>query len=335
MSQAFQSVGWRGLVVTPNAAHHQMLTLSRPGDSVALAVAGCEEGLTTVFCDSAATIATRDPDRAERYGRAGQLLRPTDVPIRRLATLIRAWGEPAIDFLVLQADGSEAAALAGAGLRATRPRAIVLRGRPGDDTTAWLASVGYRPTEFIGLHQFYLAEEDYHELADCFVLPPHAADLGMVSDSTPIRLLSGVVEQALAAGREAARQVIEAEREVSRSQAALAQAREDTATLIDTRQAKASRIDSVAGSSVPAPSGLQHRADEDYASSSWKLMSPLVIAAGLLRAFRGAARPVPSGPASASGTLPTGPMPSLRSPFDDVMSGRHLAGALPNIDALP
>ncbi len=190
VTRHFYDRGWSGINIEPLAGAFTMLQQERPRDLNLCAAAAAREGVAS-FTEAVdfTGLSTLDRAQAAYLRQRGLTLREYRVAAVTLDGVFERHVRRTVDFLKIDAEGGEAAVLAGFDLRRHRPRALVIEaipaGRPfqGWDAAmerdrSWeppLLAAGYRFAHFDGLNAFYLREEDA-ALAARLRLPPGLYD---------------------------------------------------------------------------------------------------------------------------------------------------------------
>lgn len=165
----FYLLGWRGLVVEPQAALAAAHRALRPRDHVFEGLAGDEDGDAEFHAveglHGLSSMVRSVADEAGRFGARYSTLR---MPMRRLDGLIAEAGLQRIDFLKVDVEGAEEQVLAGLDLARWRPRIVVVEAvNPGNaegKAGPWeprLIDAGYDLALFDGLNRFYVASGEH------------------------------------------------------------------------------------------------------------------------------------------------------------------------------
>lgn len=161
----FYLMGWRGLVVEPQAALAATHRHVRPRDVVYQGLAGAEDGEADFHAvQGLHGLSSMVRSVADEAGRFGASYTTERLPVRRLDRLITEAGLPRIDFLKIDVEGAEEMVLAGLDLTRVRPRVIVVEavnpsnpeGAPGPWESR-LEAAGYSFAMFDRLNRFYVA----------------------------------------------------------------------------------------------------------------------------------------------------------------------------------
>lgn len=185
VTRHFYERGWRGVNVEPHPVFHALLEAERP-DDVNLRVAVADHAGTTTFFlgpDVHPGGSTTSPAVAEELVAKGLAVEPVEVELVTLAQVVADHLDGrVVDFLKVDVEGAEEAALRGAALDRWRPRVIVVEAthpnssRPSHELWEHLVlAAGYRLCLFDGLNRFY-ARDDEPELARLLAAPANVFD---------------------------------------------------------------------------------------------------------------------------------------------------------------
>ncbi|MBL0162017.1 MAG: FkbM family methyltransferase [Bryobacterales bacterium] len=161
--------GWRGVNVEPFPALHAKLQAARPEDANLRCAVGAAPGSRQFHIIGETGLSTLDEAHATDAQTAGYATSDRlDVPVQTLNQILECHGAGrVIDFLKIDAEGSEAEILNAASFSAVRPRLIVVEAvQPFTHDPAWAAwepallGQGYHFAWFDGLNRFYLRQED-------------------------------------------------------------------------------------------------------------------------------------------------------------------------------
>src|SRR5450432_1473274 len=126
VTRAFYERGWSGINLEPVPKYHEMLCRVRPRDTNLMLAAGAEEAERDFFEIADTGLSTLDADLAGRHRSEG---RPSTLQRVRQRALADVWADHVktpVHFLKVDAEGSEAAVLAGAELKRNRPWIILV-----------------------------------------------------------------------------------------------------------------------------------------------------------------------------------------------------------------
>ena len=181
VTRAFYERGWRGINIEPIATLLQKFIAERPQD-INLSLALSDNSNGAQFFEVADTgLSTLLPDVALRHIDAGFVVRPTDVPTRRLSDVLGQYAKDAIHFLKIDVEGAEDLVIRGADLGEFRPWVILVEAtkpRSWEPSAGWeerLIGCGYDFVYFDGLNRFYVAKE-HSELSGVLAVPPNVFD---------------------------------------------------------------------------------------------------------------------------------------------------------------
>jgi FkbM family methyltransferase len=163
----FYLMGWRGLVVEPQAKLAAIYRHVRPRDHTVVMLAGREDGeIEFHTVDKLHGFSTTVEANASGARAFGVGYTTAQMPVRRLSRLIDEAGIDRIDFLKIDVEGAEADVLAGLDWRRHRPRLILVEavepGSMADASAKWehlITSQGYSFVFFDNLNRFYVADE--------------------------------------------------------------------------------------------------------------------------------------------------------------------------------
>jgi FkbM family methyltransferase len=186
VTYAFYERGWHGLNVEPEDTYFKRLNLMRPRDVNVRLAAGEHNGTSTLYVVTKGRItglSTLDEALAQEYAANGYGVEERRIEVTSLAEMCERYCPSEIQFLKIDAEGSERAVLAGADFRLYRPWIVLVEAtKPMTDKTnhaEWeslLSEAQYRFAWFDGLNRFYLAEERHADLAPFFQTPPNVFD---------------------------------------------------------------------------------------------------------------------------------------------------------------
>lgn len=164
----FERIGWDCILVEPNP---ELCALMRGFRTARLfeVAASDREGIATLQiatgAEGAHAVSTMDLDAGMRTLRAhGFSSRPVDVPTRRLDSILaEATGGKPIDFMTIDVEGHEMAALAGLSLDIWRPRVIIIESNTsasGRTVSRHLRDAGYVRFSRTGVNDWYARSSD-------------------------------------------------------------------------------------------------------------------------------------------------------------------------------
>jgi FkbM family methyltransferase len=182
VTYAFHERGWSGINIEPTPAYAERLRAARPRDTTLQVAAGDVPGDIVLYEIEGTGLSTTDPAIAARHDQAGLPSRAISVPVVTLDSVLGPRGDAPIQFLKIDAEGSEAAILRGIDLTRLRPWVILLEAmepnRPVPTRHLWedlLLGRGYVFAYFDGLNTFYAARE-HADLIERLAVPPNVFD---------------------------------------------------------------------------------------------------------------------------------------------------------------
>lgn len=145
--------GWRGVNVDASETAIEAFRRERPGDVNLCCAVGAVEGTATFYEFLGGLPSTCDPDLARVWrGKGWTQVGERQVPIRRLGSILAEHvGATPVDFLNIDIEGLDAAALATVDLNVVRPKVIAIEihgadllSAGSDRTVRDLTEAGYR-----------------------------------------------------------------------------------------------------------------------------------------------------------------------------------------------
>jgi FkbM family methyltransferase len=309
-------LGWRGINIEPDPGALARLIAARPRDVTLGCAVGAAPGRAVLHRIAETGLSTLDPGIAARHAAEGLAAEPVEVEVRTLAAICDAHAPGVIHVLKVDAEGSEAAVLAGADFTRHRPWVVLVEAtkpnRPVPTHAAWepgLLAAGYVFVWFDGLNRWYLAAEQEAALRGAFASPPNPFDGFLTrAEAEALRRAEaaeawGTTEaearraaEARAAGAEAAREAAEAE---ARDAAAARSEAEASITAMATRLAAAEEAARAqAGrangallrlAEAEAAAAARDQVKAIHASRSWRLTRPVRVVGQALRGHAGLA----------------------------------------------
>ena len=183
VTKTFSLAGWRGVNIEPLPDLFALLCADRPHD-VNLNVGLSSAAGTLAFyrvpaCDGWSTFS---PEVAAGLARGGAVIEEVRMPVRTLADVCAEHARGLIDFLKVDVEGHERAALTGGDWGRYRPRVVVVEATesnsPVPNHHLWedvLLGAGYLFVAFDGVNRYYVRPEDRH-LAEALALPVSVLD---------------------------------------------------------------------------------------------------------------------------------------------------------------
>lgn len=164
----FERLGWDCILVEPNPDLCAAMRQFRTGRLFEVA-ASDHDGVSVLQIATGAVgahaVSTMDPDAGMRTLRAhGFGSRPIEVPTRRLDSILaEAAGDKPIDFITIDVEGHEIAALSGLSLARWRPRVLIIESnssKSGQAVSAYLRNAGYVRFRRTGVNDWYAQRSD-------------------------------------------------------------------------------------------------------------------------------------------------------------------------------
>jgi FkbM family methyltransferase len=180
----FYDNGWHGVNIEPNPALCENLKRDRPRDENLCCAISCQSGwgdLKIIQDTGLSTLCEREALVAAQAGYT--VSRRLQVPLYRLDEILGRYGSnQTIDFLKIDAEGSEGDILKEPGFVEACPRLIIVEAIKSFSTErSWetweprLTANGFRFVWFDGINRFYIREEDAWR-EELFGIPPCAFD---------------------------------------------------------------------------------------------------------------------------------------------------------------
>ncbi|MGH8156489.1 MAG: FkbM family methyltransferase [Rhodanobacter sp.] len=193
VTKMFYQRGWQGINIEPVTHWYQRLLADRPHDiNLQLAVSD-KPGRLHLYEVEGSGLSTTDPEFAQRHQQAGFSIRESDVDCVTLDQICERHGVVDVQFLKIDCEGAEAAALRGISLERVRPWIILLEAtEPNSQKPAYaeweplLTTRNYRFAYADGLNRFYVANERA-ELLEAFAYPPNVFDKFIRADEATAR----------------------------------------------------------------------------------------------------------------------------------------------------
>ena len=185
----FYKQGWNGINIEPSLQSYERLCKERDRDINLCCAAGSYEGQITFYEVPTRGWSTSNPETGQYYfNNKNAVLR--EVEVLRLDTIIKNCNANTIHFLKIDVEGAELDVLRGLDLKQFRPWILMVESlspishKPSYEL--WEANITEKQYKFTysdGLNRFYLANEYYEKLKDCFAYPPNVLD-GFLPSST-------------------------------------------------------------------------------------------------------------------------------------------------------
>jgi FkbM family methyltransferase len=168
VTRHFYDQGWSGINIEPLPEYAAELRLERPQDWTVQAVAGASHGQARFHVvESDRDLSTFDPRRVEELSTQGVRTDEHLVEMVTLNELLELANPETIDFLKIDAEGTERDVLQGLDLRIWRPRVLLIEATfPNSQIPSYrmwedlVLGGGYLFASFDGINRFYAAEEE-------------------------------------------------------------------------------------------------------------------------------------------------------------------------------
>ena len=168
VTRHFYDLGWSGVNIEPLPGYVAELRRERPRDWTVEAVAGASPGqLDFYVVEGDQDLSTFDPRRVEEIKAEGVRTDRRRVEVVTLDDVLDQAEPGVIDFLKIDAEGTEREVLLGIDLHRWRPRVLVIEATfPNSQIPShgdWedlVLKQGYRFASFDGINRFYVAEEE-------------------------------------------------------------------------------------------------------------------------------------------------------------------------------
>ncbi len=183
VTRAFYDRGWHGINIEAAPRLAAAIARARPRDVTLAVAAGAVEGTAALHVVDDSGLSTTDQANASMLSMHGFAPRTETVPVRPLRSILAEHGRDDIQFLKIDVEGAERAALEGCDFQAFRPRVILieatlpLSATPGHhEWEPIVLDAGYRFGIFDGLNRFYVADEWWDALGRHFQTPVNVLD---------------------------------------------------------------------------------------------------------------------------------------------------------------
>ena len=173
----FYDQGWSGINIEPNPSFHKLLLSERPRDLNLRTAVASKPGRAPFHIIGDTGLSTLLHDVAEQHINNGFGAAATiEVDVTPLDDLLAAHSPlPPIDFLKIDAEGSEAAIIESALFSSYRPRIILVEVTNAEIYGPVLCAKDYHFVWYDGLNVFYVRDEDKWR-ADLIARPPNVWD---------------------------------------------------------------------------------------------------------------------------------------------------------------
>jgi FkbM family methyltransferase len=171
----FSDQGWTGINIEPNPSFLRLLQAERLRDVNIGAAVGSHVGETTLHVVGDTGLTTTRVERTTPTALLGhQVTETITVPVTTLNAVLETHApNRVIDFLKIDAEGSESEIINGLDLERFRPRIVVIENGEGYADT--FAQAGYSFVWFDNINQYFLRREDSWR-SDLLARPPNTMD---------------------------------------------------------------------------------------------------------------------------------------------------------------
>ncbi len=183
VTKYFSLSGWRGINIEPDLAMYEALAVDRPSDINLHCAVGRSAGQVTFHQLANKFMSTTNLahlDALAKEIRVDSIA--VQVPMRTLADIAAEFVSGEVDFLKIDAEGSEADVIAGADWTVFRPRLLVIEAtKPWSSEPNWdaweptLLAHNYLFAFFDGINRYYLRVED-RDFLEQLSVPVNALD---------------------------------------------------------------------------------------------------------------------------------------------------------------
>jgi FkbM family methyltransferase len=178
----FYEQGWSGINIEPNEWFYNKLVAQRPRDINLNVAVGEREERRPLYIFEQYGNSTFDESSRDRFAEKGHEVEEKIVKITTLATICNEYATRPIDFLKIDCEGWEKAALEGADWDRFHPTVVIVEAtEPGTTVPSWaewqplLENARYEMVYFDGLNRFFL-HRDCEKLRCHFGSPPNIFD---------------------------------------------------------------------------------------------------------------------------------------------------------------
>lgn len=168
----FYSRGWRGINIEPVTELWRSFQDIRPADINLNIALGARTERRTFYAVPTGQVSTLSAERLEYIRSLGDPPEERTIEVDTLAAVCARHAVPTIDVLKIDAEGWEAAVLAGGDWLRFRPRLVIAEAtRPNSTASVWhdwepaLLANGYLFACFDGINRYFLRQEDSALLA--------------------------------------------------------------------------------------------------------------------------------------------------------------------------
>jgi FkbM family methyltransferase len=178
----FYEQGWSGINIEPNEWFYNKLLAERPRDINLNVAIGEREESRPLYIFEQYGNSTFDESNRDRFAEKGYEATEKIVNITTLAAICNQYGDRPIDFLKIDCEGWEKAAIEGADWDRFHPTVVIVEAtEPGTTVASWaewqpiLENARYEMAYFDGLNRFFL-HRDCEKLRCHFGSPPNIFD---------------------------------------------------------------------------------------------------------------------------------------------------------------
>jgi FkbM family methyltransferase len=178
VTKNFSDMGWTGINLEPVPTLFDLLVEMRPHDVNLCMAASDTDGVMTFHRnDTNPDLSTFTTDWANRYRAEGHDVVDVDVPVARLAAVCDQYlPTGVIDFMKVDTEGHELEVLRGHDFSRHRVRVLLAEATPDRlaDLVDYLGAQSMRFVTFDGLNAWFVADDEFDQLAPVVALPPSA-----------------------------------------------------------------------------------------------------------------------------------------------------------------
>lgn len=170
VTYAFESIGWKGLLVEALPDRHARCVVNRPNSRVVHAALSRDGSTGTASFESVEgegiagmfSFLNSDREHIERVRAAKLQRRTVTVPLTSMNALLADHRGP-IDFAVIDVEGGEIQLLQGFDLARYRPRVLVIEdnwAEKNSTLSAYMSGFPYRQTGWVGVNRLYIRDDE-------------------------------------------------------------------------------------------------------------------------------------------------------------------------------
>ncbi len=201
VTKYFYDQGWSGINIEPNEWFYKKLIEDRPRDiNLKVAVGGHAE-IRPLHVFQEYGISTFDESNRDRFTQLGYQAEEKTVEVTTLAAVCEHYVTRRIDFLKVDCEGWEKAALEGADWDRFRPTIVIVEAtEPGTTAPSWsewqplLEAARYEMVYFDGLNRFFLQRE-FGDLRCHFRQPPNIFDEFQIHATVEAKQVSRALQE--------------------------------------------------------------------------------------------------------------------------------------------